>query len=64
MTKQALCVVFVFVVGIAIGAIISPKDNQEFHKYDVNQDGMVTQLDVLHVINYINNNKASNVKDD
>jgi len=35
---------------------VTPKGGptKEFHKYDVNQDGTVSQLDVLHIINYLN----------
>ena len=65
MTKQNLCVILALVAGIFIGIIcsalctptgVTPKGGptKEFHKYDVNQDGTVSQLDVLHIVNYLN----------
>ena len=56
MAKQVLCAIFALVAGIIIGTIMATKGGptQEFHKYDVNQDGTVSQLDVLHIVNYLN----------
>ena len=56
-----VCVLLSFSAGLGLSKLISPpvEEAPKFHKYDVNQDGIVSQLDVLHIINYINNQQAN-----
>ena len=56
-----VCVLLSFVAGIGLSRFISPPKEEapKFHIYDVNQDGSVSQLDVLHIINYLNNQQAN-----
>tara|TARA_R110002020_G_scaffold110849_1_gene256084 strand:+ start:38 stop:511 length:474 start_codon:yes stop_codon:yes gene_type:complete len=56
-----VCVLLSFAAGLGLSKLISPpiEEAPKFHKYDVNQDGIVSQLDVLHIINYLNNQQAN-----
>ena len=47
-----LCMIGGLLWGVSLGSL--KQDDPKFHKYDVNQDGTVSQLDVLHIVNYLN----------
>ena len=46
-----------FIGGLLLGSRINSLGQDKFHKYDVNQDGVVTQQDVLYIVNYLNQNE-------
>ena len=51
-----------FLLGLWLGGFSlkhSEPNVPKFHKYDVNQDGIVSQVDVLHIINYLNNQQTN-----
>ena len=50
-----LCMIGGLLWGAKLGSL--KQDVPKFHRYDVNQDGMVTPLDTLIIINYIEQNK-------
>ena len=50
-----LCMLGGLFVGSRLGAV--KQDVAKFHRYDVNQDGNVTQQDVLIIINHLNNQR-------
>jgi len=66
MANKILIFVGGIIGGIIVGAIIIPKSNtsQEFHKYDVNQDGKVTPLDAAIVIDYLNRHPELNEREE
>ena len=46
-------------LGFTVGFLFShDQPTTKFHKYDINQDGAVTPLDVNIIINYLNNSKV------
>ena len=47
-----LCMIGGLLLGAKLGSL--KQDVPKFHRYDVNQDGMVTPLDTLTIINYLN----------
>lgn len=47
-----LCMLGGLFAGSRLGAV--KQDVTKFHRYDVNQDGNVTQQDVLIIINHLN----------
>ena len=46
-----LCMIGGLLWGARLGSLT--QDVPKFHKYDVNQDGTVTPLDVLIITNYL-----------
>tara|TARA_R110002012_G_scaffold322016_1_gene553696 strand:- start:13 stop:486 length:474 start_codon:yes stop_codon:yes gene_type:complete len=56
-----ICVLLSFAAGLGLSKLISPPVGEapKFHQYDVNKDGIVSQVDALHIINYLNNQQAN-----